>query len=203
MNKLCKWWTVTLFALIVFGFTASFAQKDTTYTFNKHYGWAAIGLGLSEPFYFNANLGATYLLKNTHAFQINHFFIGTVPKENTLQNLTSWIFSYGLNKSVGRLNSFIFSAGLSYGQGTYYKQDTAVKNNRNWLFPFNIQPRKYDKTAYEYYGLYLTGQYLFRTAFYGLGLKLYCNIHKHTDYGWTLSHNFGYLNKPRRKNNGS
>ncbi|OFY87010.1 MAG: hypothetical protein A3F72_03300 [Bacteroidetes bacterium RIFCSPLOWO2_12_FULL_35_15] len=196
---------IATFAITVFSALTVYSQNDSTCSFSKHHSWLDFGLGFSGPSYINFDIGAAYLLKNKHAFQIDYLLLGSRPKENSLHNLKSVIVSYGINKSIGRLNSFILSAGLSYGQGIYYGKDTATIITRNWvsyiILPFGIQPHKYIESSFSSFGLYISGQYILRTRFYGVGIKVYCNIHKYTNYGVTISHNIGYLNKRRPKNN--
>lgn len=190
-------------ALIVSDFTLGQTENVQRVEFNKYHAWFTIAGGMGNDNNYTTEKGITLLLDNTWFFNVNYIFLETQPREFVLRDLKSIVTSIGINKSIKRTNSFIFALGLSYGEGLYLGKDTG-----SWVTasttPFAILPPakdykavKYIKIPYEYAGLYISAQYLLRTRFYGFGFKIYSNIHKHTDYGIAITHNFGYLNKKR------
>jgi hypothetical protein len=180
-------------------------ENQQPHEFNKYHAWLTIAGGMGNDNYNTSEIGISFLLDNKWVFNINHIHLGTKAREFVLHDLKSLVTSFGINKSIKRSNSFIFSTGISLGEGLYLGKDTGTWVTASTA-PFGILPNggdykpiKYIKTSYEYVGIYLSVQYLLRTRFYGFGFKVYSNIHKHTEYGLAITHNFGYLNKKRIK----
>ena len=183
--------------LLCISVTSGYSYKDSTHKFGKHHYWINLGAGPGPVQGFHYDFGGTYLFKNRHVMQFNYLTVRYEPKEFTMHKMQSFILAYGFNKSIKKIHSFIFTTGISRGKGIYYGKDTS-SSQANWghiLSKFKWEDNSYLRSTYNYYGVYLSAQYLIRTRYYGFGVNLYCNIHRYTDYGLTFSHNFGYLNK--------
>lgn len=190
--------TIVLLSSTGFSVNAQVVQNETPPKL-PHYFWLSIGGGFTQaPVYLSFETGLTYLHKDKHAFQL--VFLGKVrgEQENQLQSLGSLIGAYGFNKRLSKNFSSIFSIGLAKSNGIYNGADTMKNHGSNFgavLIPFSSPHHgHFQQSAYNYVGVYMSAQLLLRTRFYGLGVKVYTNIHKYPDIGFTLTHSLGRIN---------
>jgi hypothetical protein len=103
---------------------------------------------------------------------------------------SSVLLGYAVMKTKGK--AIIAYTGLSFGTGRY-------KGDLHYYLPTNgiFSDRRgvYEMWRYEYFALPLHVKALFSNVFTGIGLEVYCNIHRHTDFGLVLSVNLGFMNK--------
>jgi hypothetical protein len=186
--------------------TAGFSIPKDSVQHSKFYAWVNFNEGASFEINsihnISSGIGINLMVKNKHLIQLN--FLGLfnptansfMNYEEKLESLSSYILSYGLSKDINYMTSINFSVGPSLGRGVYLGGDTLFIEKRHPLLAF-FNPWSTATVPYKYIGFYVSGQYLMRGRFLGLGIKTYINFHKYMDGGVALSFNLGYLKRKR------
>jgi hypothetical protein len=145
---------------------------------------ASIIIGFNEKHYI---ISKYYNINTLNTFGIEQ------PKANLLDYLCNYSILYGYGLINENKTIFISGVGLSYGNGLYRGKKTGTGGT------FSVWP-SFDYEKFEYFGVPILLSFTkTKNSYFGAGLDLYINIHKHPDLGIMIHFDFGYIRKKNKR----
>ena len=180
-------------------------KAQEKHQFKNHYFWFNSGMGKSASEfgnYINIGVGGTYLFKNIYAINYQKLLLSSIPtSEHSWKEFKSDIIAIGINKSFKKRHSLLFSAGPSLNEGLYLgKNIKPVKIDTTYnpgFINLDFTPTKrsdFEQSKINYYGVYLSLEYLHRTNHLAYSFRYYFNFSKYFNHGLVINFNIGYLN---------
>lgn len=202
-----------LFCILLFFFHLykSTGQVGLPSPSNNNFFWVNLSPQLLSSPRINVLLATspslTYSIKHTHFLKIKYYetkggAYDTLPTDkpspNRLTYLQSFSIQYGIGKFITRKIIGTVYCGLSYNNGTYRQNiSKSVYHPASTGFLGHIPSSTeyyYNFDGFKSIGVPITLNFILPVLpIMAVGVEVYANIHKYSDFGVAVSLNFGHI----------
>lgn len=148
--------------------------------------------------------GFNCAINQCHFIQLKVYYcMSTEPlfgpySPNRLRSIANLSLLYGRGKYLTNSLLVTASAGLSYGKANYRGEFLYKYTSSSGFVRFTHEV--FDTDLYNYIGLPMNVNFMLSSQHFGIGLDIYANFHKHTDYGLRLSLHLGFIRNLKKSN---